>query len=149
MFLSISLMPLPLPLLEDIGSVAELYDAIETVLGSQVGEYSYTIKGIAQTSPAIFVVENRDTDPPREWERTGIEVLIYQPTVQGHSYLGGTGLDWNYEIKVIQHDRSSNLINAKSTLLCGLPMFQERSHLGSNAQDQEELNLFQVQTHIG
>jgi hypothetical protein len=142
-------MPLPQPYLEDIGSTAELYQTITVIMGSQIGKYSYKINGVAHTVDAIYVVKNRDTDPPREWERSGVEILIYEPKIGGHNYLGVTGLDQIFEIKVIQHDRSTNLTNAKAALLTGLPMINERSHLSGDAQQQEELNLFQTQTHIG
>jgi hypothetical protein len=142
-------MPLTPPYLDDIASTAELHQAVAAIMGSQIGEYSYKINGVAHTADAIYVVKNRDTDPPREWGRSGIEILIYEPKISGHNYLGATGLDQIFEIKVIQHDRSLNLANAKAALLVGLPLFGERSHLGSNAQDNEELNLFQVQTHLG
>jgi hypothetical protein len=142
-------MPLPQPYLEDIDSTAELYQTITVIMGSQIGKYSYKINGVAHTVDAIYVVKNRDTDPPREWERSGVEILIYEPKIGGHNYLGVTGLDQIFEIKVIQHDRSITLTNAKATLLVGLPLFGERSHLLADAQQQEELNLFQTQTHIG
>jgi hypothetical protein len=142
-------MPLTPPYLDDIASTADLHGAISLLMANQIGEYTYKVNGIAQAVEAIYVVSNRDTDPPREWQRSGIEILIYEPKISGHDYLGGTGLDQIFEIKVIQHDRSTSLGNAKSTLLTGLPMFKERSHLGSNAQDCEELNLYQAQTHIG
>jgi hypothetical protein len=142
-------MPLPQPYLEDIGSTAELHQAIAAIMGSQIGKYSYKINGVAHAADAIYVVENRDTDPPREWGRSGIEILVYEPKIGGHNYLGVTGLDQIFEIKVIQHDRSTTLNTAKSALLVGLPMLLERSHLGINNQDDEELNLYQVQTHLG
>jgi hypothetical protein len=140
-------MPSP-PIYESFSSAAEVVDAVETILGSQLGRYHYTINGLPQDSPAIFLVDNPDTDPPREWQREGIEVLVYEPSVRGHDYLGTTGLDIIYQIKVIQHDRTQKLFTAKSTLLTGLP-FKERSHLAATLQDQEELNLLHTQTQIG
>jgi hypothetical protein len=142
-------MPLQQTYLEDIASTAELHQAIATAMGNQIGEYSYKINGLGHAVEAIYVVQNRDTDPPRDWKRNGIEILIYEPKIGGHNYLGATGLDQIFEIKVIQHDRSTTLNAAKSALLVGLPMLLERSHLGANNQENEELNLYQVQTHLG
>jgi hypothetical protein len=142
-------MPLMPPYLEDVASTAQLYGVIASLMATQIGKYSYKINGIDHSVDAIYVVKNRDADPPREWKRTGIETLIYEPQINGRDYLGATGLDQIFEIKVIQHDRSSTLGEAKSTLLIGLPFFKQRSHLGLNNQDSEELNLFQTQTHLG
>jgi hypothetical protein len=141
-------MPLTPPYLDDIASTADLHRAIALLMASQIGQYTYKVNGVTETVEAIYVVSNRDTDPPREWHRSGIEILIYEPKISGRDYLGGTGLDQIFEIKVIQHDRSTTLGAAKSTLLTGLPMVKERSHLLGSAQQNEELNLYQVQTHL-
>lgn len=93
-------------------TVAQLNARLTTVLSPLLGRYQPV------DEPAILVVTNIDTEPDRQWRVTGLECLIRRSSIRNpHAVTGGVCDRSNYQVELIQHDRSKNLDHAIDLVL--------------------------------
>jgi hypothetical protein len=121
---------------------AELVAHLQSVLAGTLGTYT-------PGTPALYVVRDRDTDPPPNWTATGLECLIYPPRGYPQQYFGGhSALELVTEIKIIQHDRSSSTIDARRVLTRSLDVTLI-SETANNREGSEEVTFaFQHYEHL-
>jgi hypothetical protein len=106
----------------------KLLTALTPVLGS------YQPPGSTLIS-ACYVVNNIDKDPPRDWKIVGLECLIHRsPKHAPKSLFGGVADLYQWEVELVQHDRSKNLEAAIALMFCN---FQRIKVLSQYSQTEE------------
>jgi hypothetical protein len=129
-----------MPLRDRFSGTGDLYSHLkDAVLQDYLGKYLYEVNNVPTEIPAIYIVKNRDKDPPSEWTRSGIECLIFKPTLKPRQYLTSNGVVTGYRFRLIQHDRSQDLNPAKEWIIRQLPSAIEESHLDATIDRAEQL----------
>jgi hypothetical protein len=129
-----------MPLRDRFSGTGDLYSFLKAaVLQDYLGTYGYKVNGIPTTIPAIYIVKNRDKDPPTDWERSGIECLIFKPKLTAREYLTSNGVNTSYQFRLIQHDRSKDLNPAIEWIIRQLPAAIEESHLEATTDRAEQI----------
>lgn len=129
MFLPIS--PVDLEPLIETNVLPRLIAAI----GTELGEYEPGL-------PAAYLVYNPDTDPPKNFRTSGIEMLVYVPEPQSAIPLHhNAALPTFWEIRLIQYNRSGCLLQAYQNILDRYPDAYLNSHLPADRDRNEQLNL--------
>jgi hypothetical protein len=113
-------------------------------LGTTLGTYTDT----PNTYPAIYVVRNLDTDPPRHYKRTGLECLIFTPTATSNPLHHNALVNETWNLRLIQHDRNSSTLPAHYALLAHFPDLQRLSWLPADRDIHEQLNLIIPQSLV-
>lgn len=88
-----------------------------------LGKYSYTDPNGSHTeTPAIYTVQDFDSDPPSIYATSGLECLIFPPNPTSSPYLGArVRFGANWEIRLIQHDRDGDLMAGCAAILAVYP----------------------------
>jgi hypothetical protein len=129
-----------MPLRDQFSGAGDLYSHLKlVVLQDYLGKYAYKVSGVPTEIPAIYIVKNRDKDPPTEWERSGIECLIFTPRLKPRPYLVSNGVVMTCRFRLIQHDRSKDLNPVKEWIIRQLPAALEESHLEATIDRAEQL----------
>jgi hypothetical protein len=118
---------------------------IRTKLATQlVDELGFYTVPAGATTPAIYVVNNVDADPPRDWQVSGLECLVSRAVDRVPvACFGGVADKYQVVVNLVQHDRSKNLNNAIETLFC----YWQRIRIGWHRRQTEE-DLEQVQLYL-
>lgn len=103
--------------------VEEIERVLTVAMADVLGEYAYTDSNdVATTTPAIYTVQNFDSDPPSIYATSGLECLIFPPNPASTTYLGKqVRLEANWEIRLIQHDRDGDLMAGCAAILAVYP----------------------------
>jgi hypothetical protein len=129
-----------MPLRDLFSGTGDLYSHLKlVVLQDYLGKYAYTVNKLPVEIPAIYIVKNRDKDPPTEWKRSGIECLIFKPNLKPRQYLTSNGVITGYRFRLIQHDRSKDLNLVKEWIIRQLSAAIEESHLEAEIDREEQL----------
>jgi hypothetical protein len=92
--------------------------------------------------PAIYTVTNLDTDPPRDWQVSGLEVLIRRGKIRNPRRLTGGVADLSrYKIELIQHDRTKGLDREIDTILQIFPRTKIANHYPQTEEIDEQVHL--------
>lgn len=114
---------------------ANVLPRLIAAIGTELGEYEPSL-------PAAYLVRNPDTEPPKNYRTTGIELLVYIPNPQSAIPLHhNAALPTFWEIKLIQYDRSRSLTKAYQNILARYPDCYLNSHIKANRDTNEQLNL--------
>lgn len=129
--------PLSPEYLTGFKSLIDARTKISNVLTSYIGSYTTTTESI----PALWVVKNLDTDPPRHYTRTGLECLIFSPEIIAQPLHHSAIATELWRIRLIQHDRSKSTAAGYYALLSAFPDCQKESLLRADRDIDEQLNL--------
>jgi hypothetical protein len=111
----------------------QIFNALNLTLGL----YTTTTESL----PALWVVKNFDTDPPRHYTRTGLECLIFSPEIIAQPLHHNAIAIELWRIRLIQHDRSNSTAAGYYALLSVFPDCQKESLLRADRDIDEQLNL--------
>jgi hypothetical protein len=121
---------------------ANIRTRLVTALGSELGEYELGL-------PAIYLVRNPESDPPKNYRTTGIECLVFRPDPQSPTPLHhNAALPEIWDIRLLQRDRSGSLLAAYQAILNYFPDCLLNSHIQANRDIDEQLNLSLSQVEI-
>jgi hypothetical protein len=119
-------------------TIDELNNIVKTILSAS------NLLGVCTlgtlTFPAIWTKQNQDTQPPRG-DRTGLEVILYPPSIDSISFIGSYGYEETWRIQLVQHDRNDSTTPAHKVLLKTFPTIQKKSLLEADTNRAEQLNL--------
>lgn len=138
-----------MPLRDRFSSNSDLYSFLkDVVLKDYLGIYTYTINNVDTSIPSIYIVKDKDEDPPNEWERQpdpahplmgAIECLIFKPKIKPREYWMKNGIVTIYEFRLIQHDRSKDLTDVQTWITGEIPLAKQTSHLEPRADREEQI----------
>lgn len=115
-----------------VTKIVDLRTKLGTALVSVLGTYQ---PPGATLIPACYVVSNIDKDPPRDWKIVGLECLIHRsPKHAPKSLFGGVADLYQWEVELVQHDRSKDLEAAIALMFCN---FQRIKVLAQYSQTEE------------
>jgi hypothetical protein len=120
-------------------SLLDFRAIVETAVAPVLGTYQISP---TQTTPSIFVVLDINKDPPMNWERTGLECLIFPPLQTTKPSFCNTALTFEtWEIRLIQWDRSGSTLDAQTNIALSLPTLRVQSHTRQSIERYEQANL--------
>ncbi len=115
-----------------VAKIIDLRSKLQIALTPVLGTYQ---PHGAALIPACYVVNNIDKDPPRDWKIVGLECLIHRsPKHAPKSLFGGVADLYQWEVELVQHDRSKNLEVAIALMFCN---FQRIKVLSQYSQTEE------------
>lgn len=95
------------------------------------------------TTAAIYIVNNVDSDPPRDLKVSGIECLVFKSVDRvPKACFGGVADQYQWSVNLIQHDRSQNLNLAIETLFCYWQRIRIAWHRQQTEEDFEQVKIF-------
>ena len=113
-------------------------NAFRSALTGHLGSYK---RPDNLTQPAIYEIINHDKDPPPTWKKTGLECLIFPPEPDSSPLFSGAVIRGEWDIRLIQHDRSQRVMNGfRAILAAGIPV-TKRSYFRATDESNEQLNL--------
>jgi hypothetical protein len=119
-------------------TIDELHTIVANILSASNLLGFYTLGTL--NFPAIWTRQNQDTQPPRG-DRTGLEVILYPPSIESISFIGSYGYEEIWRIQLVQHDRNDSTTPAHKALLKVFPAIQKKSLLEAETNRAEQLNL--------
>jgi hypothetical protein len=129
-------------------SIDEIISVLSVSMAAVLGDYAFVDpRGQTQSVKAIWPVKNIDLDPPNEFEKTGIECLIFPADPDSSPYFARNAkitLDW--QIRLIQHDRMADLVAAHLAVVSAYPNVRKQSHLSQSIERDEQINLLLTAT---
>jgi hypothetical protein len=131
--------------LEPLRGLPDARSRLLTALGTTLGTYTFGTP--SQSIPAIWVVTNPDTDPPKQYQRTGLECLIFPPEGWSTRLLGNAMMTEIWRFRLIQHDRSKTTLPAYYQLLETIDCYRT-SLIPRDRDINEQLNLTLSQAFI-
>jgi hypothetical protein len=124
-------------------SLIDFRTVVESAITPALGLYKVTP---TQSIPSIFVVLDINKDPPSNWERTGLECLIFPPLQVTKPAFCRKALTFEtWEIRLIQWDRSLSTLDAQTLLALSLPNLRVQSHTRQSIERYEQVNLLVTQ----
>jgi hypothetical protein len=127
--------------LQGFQSLIDARTKIFNAISPNLGTYSTA----QQSIPALWVVRDLDTDPPRHYTRTGLECLIFPPEIIAQPLHHNAIASEIWRIRLIQHDRSKSTAAGYLALLVAFPDIQKESLLRADRDIDEQLNLIYTQ----
>lgn len=119
----------------DRGTVVNV---LRNALTAHLGEYK---RPDGQLQPAIYEILNHDTDPPPPWKKIGLECLIFPPEPSSSLMFSGAVIRGVWDIRLIQHDRSTRVMDAyRAILAAGIPVTKQ-SYFRASDENDEQINL--------
>ena len=120
-------------------AVNVLQAILKDLLASLLGTYTL-LSGTTQ--PAIYVVNNAMTDPPRDWKVAGLECLVHKhprsaPVAAFSSVVDKR--DWIVEL--VQHDQNSSTETAKELIFQKFLRCKVQSFLHQTEETLEQITL--------
>jgi hypothetical protein len=113
----------------------KLMSALATELGT------YQPPGSALL-PAIHVILNIDRDPPRDWQIVGLECLLHRsPQHAPKALFQGVADLYQWQVELVQHDRSKSLENAIELLFCHFQRIKILSHAPQSEEMFEQCKI--------
>jgi hypothetical protein len=95
------------------------------------------------TVPAIYLVNNVDVDPPRDWKISGIECLVFRNIDRvPQACFGGVADKYQVAVNLIQHSKSQSLNNAIEVLFSHWQRIRVAWHRPQTEEDFEQIKLF-------
>jgi hypothetical protein len=92
--------------------------------------------------PGLYVIKNIKTDPPRDWKPSGLILYIHNaPRRSPSARFGGVADLYQWEMELIQYDRSKDCETAKDELMC---MFQRIRIISESPQDEDTLEQVKI-----
>lgn len=92
---------------------------------------------------AIYIVNNVDSDPPRDLKISGLECLVFRAIDRvPQACFGGVADKYQVAIGLTQHDRTKNLNNAIETLFCHWQRIRIAWHREQTEDDFEQMKLY-------
>jgi hypothetical protein len=122
----------------DFSTPAQLRQQLITALGTELGTYT---TGSGQVLPAIITVVDPNSNPVHEWVVNGLQCLIYYPLAQGIPVFAGACIREDWQLRLIQHDRSKTCHQAYRRILIAHPDCQVQSQLPQTSIIYEQWNL--------
>ncbi len=122
----------------DFSTPAQLRQQLITALGTELGTYT---TGSGQVLPAIVTIVDPNSKPVHEWVVNGLQCLIYYPLAKGVPVFGGACIREEFQIRLIQHDRSKTCNLAYRRILSIHPDCQVQSQLPQTSIIFEQWNL--------
>jgi hypothetical protein len=115
-------------------------DKLATQLATKLGTYTALD---SSTLPAIYVFNNIDNEPPREWKIEGIECLISRsPEHNPQACFQGVADRYLWSVFLVQHNRANTLSEAIETLFCHWQRISINYHRLQTEEDLEECKLY-------
>ena len=109
-------------------------------LVTELGLYTATDN---TTAPAIYIVNNLDSDPPRDVKITGVECLVYRVVDRvPQACFQGVVDQYQVSVELTQHDRTGNLNNALETLFCHWQRIRIAWHRTQTEESFEQVKLY-------
>ena len=106
-----------------------LRQVIESVIGDFIGTYAFSRN---QKSKAIAVIKGGDIYPPPNTVATGLEVVIFYPSLKVEALLGGYVVEDEWIIHLKQWDSKENTLNPTRLLLSVLNGVKNVSKMSAN-----------------
>jgi hypothetical protein len=123
--------------LEGFQGLIDARTKIFNTLTTTLGTYTTTTESI----PALWVVKNLDTDPPRHYTKQGLECLIFPPEIIAQPLHHNAIATELWRIRLIQNDRTKSTTAGYLALLTAFPDCQKESRLLADRDIDEQLNL--------
>lgn len=120
----------------------DLVSRLTSILASVLGIYTAKLP-TDPSLPAIWLVSDTRIDPPSNYIPQGLECLVYQGYGFGQTICNNAVLHESFKVRLIQHDRSKQTIEAYQLILTRIPDAR-RSELSFADRDTKEELVFTI-----